>query len=135
MNRLLKLLSLGLTLLTFNAQAVIELYEFNTPQQEVLYHQMILELRCVVCQNQNLAESNAPIAQDLRRQLHKLITENNADKQQIVDYMTERYGDFVLYKPPLQANTLLLWLGPILLLFFALFLGVQFIKRSQQEAK
>jgi cytochrome c-type biogenesis protein CcmH len=135
MNRLLKLLSLSLMLLTFNAQAVIELYEFNTPQQEVLYHQMIQELRCVVCQNQSLAESNAPIAQDLRRQLHKLITENNADKQQIVDYMTERYGDFVLYKPPLQANTLLLWLGPILLLFFALFLGVQFIKRSQQEAK
>ena len=135
MNRLLKVLSLGLMLLTFNVQAVIELYEFNTPQQEVLYHQMIQELRCVVCQNQNLAESNAPIAQDLRRQLHKLITENNADKQQIVDYMTERYGDFVLYKPPLQANTLLLWLGPILLLFFALFLGVQFIKRSQQEAK
>lgn len=135
MNRLLKVLSLGLMLLTFNVQAVIELYEFNTPQQEALYHQMIQELRCVVCQNQNLAESNAPIAQDLRRQLHKLITENNADKQQIVDYMTERYGDFVLYKPPLQANTLLLWLGPILLLFFALFLGVQFIKRSQQEAK
>lgn len=115
-----------------NAKAVIELYEFDTPQQDALYQQMIQQLRCVVCQNQNLAESNAPIAQDLRKQLHHLIVEQQTNEQQIVTYMTERYGDFVLYKPPFQANTLMLWLGPLFGLVFAIILAVQFIRRSQQ---
>lgn len=118
---------------SLNAQAVIELYEFETSAQQTLYNQMIKELRCVVCQNQNLAESNAPIAQDLRKQLYFMVVEQQADRAKIIDYMTERYGDFVLYKPPLQTNTWMLWFAPLVLLFVALGLTIQFIRFSQRE--
>lgn len=124
-----------LCLLFFNAQAEIELREFKSTEQEILYQQMLKELRCVVCQNQNLAESNAPIAKDLRNQLHQLISEKNADKTAINQYMTERYGDFVLYNPPIQPNTWLLWFAPILLLGLAIWLGLSFIRASQTVNK
>lgn len=123
------------SLLFFNVQAEIELREFQTSEQEILYQQMLKELRCVVCQNQNLAESNAPIAKDLRDQLYKLITEKSADKAAINQYMTERYGDFVLYNPPLQPNTWLLWFAPILLLALAIWLAASFIRASQNPDK
>lgn len=124
-----------LCLLVLNAQAEIELREFKSTEQEILYQQMLKELRCVVCQNQNLAESNAPIAKDLRNQLHQLISEKNADKTAINQYMTERYGDFVLYNPPIQPNTWLLWFAPILLLGLAIWLGLSFIRASQTVNK
>src|SRR5215467_5446528 len=73
------------------------------------------ELRCLVCQNQTLAESNAPLAEDLRNQLREQIREGKSDKQ-VVDFLVERYGDFVLYRPPLKGTTILLWFGPLLLL-------------------
>ena len=75
------------------------------------------ELRCLVCQNQTLADSNAPLAEDLRREVRELATSGKNDAE-IKQYLVARYGDFVLYKPPLQSNTWLLWLGP-----FALLLG------------
>ena len=78
------------------------------------------QLRCLVCQNQSIAESNAGLAADLRKQLRQQIAEGKSDKE-IVEYMTSRYGDFVLYKPPFKATTLLLWLGPALLLAVGLF--------------
>ncbi|HKW36359.1 MAG TPA: cytochrome c-type biogenesis protein [Burkholderiales bacterium] len=73
------------------------------------------ELRCLVCQNQTLAESNAPLAEDLRNQLREKMREGKSDKE-VVDFLVERYGDFVLYRPPLKATTVLLWFGPLLLL-------------------
>ena len=73
------------------------------------------ELRCLVCQNQTLAESNAPLAEDLRNQLRERMREGKSDKE-VVDFLVERYGDFVLYRPPLKATTVLLWFGPLLLL-------------------
>jgi cytochrome c-type biogenesis protein CcmH len=73
------------------------------------------ELRCLVCQNQTIADSNAPLALDLRNQIRTQIGQGRSDDQ-IRDYMVERYGDFVLYKPPFKASTLVLWLGPLLLL-------------------
>jgi cytochrome c-type biogenesis protein CcmH len=73
------------------------------------------ELRCLVCQNQTLAESNAPLAEDLRNQLRERMRRGDSDKQ-VVDFLVERYGDFVLYRPPLKAATVLLWFGPLLLL-------------------
>lgn len=127
----MKYLILSFLLLASSAQAAIELREFEQPEQQILYQQMLKELRCVVCQNQNLAESTAPIAQDLRDQLYQLISQQNADQQQIKQYMTDRYGDFVLYNPPVQANTWLLWFAPILLLGFAIWLGYSFIRTSQ----
>ena len=73
------------------------------------------ELRCLVCQNQTLAESNAPLAEDLRNQLRERMREGKSDRE-VVDFLVERYGDFVLYRPPLKATTVLLWFGPLLLL-------------------
>jgi cytochrome c-type biogenesis protein CcmH len=72
------------------------------------------ELRCLVCQNQTIADSHADLAQDLRRQVREMIQRGDTD-QQIIDYMTARYGDFVLYRPPLKNTTALLWFGPALL--------------------
>jgi len=73
------------------------------------------ELRCLVCQNQTLAESNAPLAEDLRKQVREKMREGKSDKE-VVDFLVERYGDFVLYRPPLKGTTFLLWFGPLLLL-------------------
>ncbi|HZF19899.1 MAG TPA: cytochrome c-type biogenesis protein [Burkholderiales bacterium] len=73
------------------------------------------ELRCLVCQNQTLAESNAPLAEDLRNQVRERMREGKSDRE-VVDFLVERYGDFVLYRPPLKATTVLLWFGPLLLL-------------------
>lgn len=73
------------------------------------------ELRCLVCQNQSLAESHAPLALDLRRQIHEQLAQGRSE-QQVTQFMVQRYGDFVLYQPPFNASTALLWLGPVLLL-------------------
>ena len=83
--------------------------------QQDRYRDLIAELRCLVCQNQNIAESNAPLAQDLRIQVEAMIRDGRSDAE-IKQYMTERYGDFVLYRPPLRQQTLALWLFPPLLL-------------------
>ncbi|MDY0135925.1 MAG: cytochrome c-type biogenesis protein CcmH [Thiomicrospira sp.] len=122
-----------LWLCVFPAWAVVETYTFDTPEQQALYHEMVRELRCVVCQNQNLIESNAPIAQDLRQQLYQMIRYQAATRDDIVGFMTQRYGDFVLYRPPLQANSWLLWFAPVLMFVFGVGLWVQFIRRSQQQ--
>ncbi len=73
------------------------------------------ELRCLVCQNQTIADSNADLANDLRRQIRELLAQGKSERE-VLDYMTERYGDFVLYRPPLKPSTLLLWGGPALML-------------------
>ena len=105
----------ALMLLTSSALASnIEVYKFDDPQQEAIYKQLTEELRCLVCQNQNIADSNAPLAQDLRREVFRLLSEGRTDHE-ILDYMVTRYGDFVLYRPPVKGVTLMLWAGPALL--------------------
>lgn len=99
--------------------AVIEVREFDDPDKQALYEELIDELRCLVCQNQNLAASNADLAKDLRRQAHEMIQEG-AGKDEIIEYMVNRYGDFVLYRPPFKPTTLLLWVGPALFLAIGL---------------
>lgn len=89
--------------------------EFKTPQDESLYHELITELRCLVCQNQNIADSNADLAVDLRREIYNMI-ETGSTRRDIVDFMVQRYGEFVLYKPRFSMRTLVLWLAPALLL-------------------
>ena len=93
------------------------------------------ELRCLVCQNQTLAESNAPLAEDLRNQLRERMREGKSDKE-VVDFLVERYGDFVLYRPPLKGTTVLLWFGPLLLLAigFAVLLRRVHVRRRLTEA-
>jgi cytochrome c-type biogenesis protein CcmH len=88
---------------------------FDTPEQEERFKKLTLELRCTVCQNQNLADSDATLAHDLRRQVHEMLLAGKTDEE-IKDFMVQRYGDFVLYRPPVQTNTYLLWVAPLLIL-------------------
>jgi cytochrome c-type biogenesis protein CcmH len=97
------------------ARAAIEAYQFESAQMEADYNKLIAELRCLVCQNQNLAGSDADLAHDLRRETYEMLNEGKSP-QQVVDFMVERYGDFVLYRPQFKSTTYLLWLGPFLLL-------------------
>lgn len=104
-------------MLAFTAGAgaiVFEQRDFDNAEQLERYKILIYELRCLVCQNQNLADSDAELASDLRREVHRMILEgkSNAD---VVDFMVARYGDFVLYRPPLKAKTVLLWIAPFVL--------------------
>ncbi len=90
------------------------------------------ELRCLVCQNQTIADSSAPLAVDLRNTIREQLAKG-ASEREVVDFMTARYGDFVLYRPPLKATTLLLWAGPFLLLAFGAFLLVRQVRKRPEE--
>ncbi len=90
------------------------------------------ELRCLVCQNQNIADSNAELAQDLRREIRTMIGAGKSDKE-IIDFMVVRYGDFVLYRPPVKGATLLLWGGPLVLLALGLFALVRYQRRRAER--
>jgi len=96
-------------------QASIEAYQFESAEMEADYNQLINELRCLVCQNQNLAGSDADLARDLRRETYDMLSQGKS-QQQVIDFMVARYGDFVLYRPQFKSTTYLLWLGPFLLL-------------------
>jgi cytochrome c-type biogenesis protein CcmH len=106
-------------------------FEFNTPEQEQRYKDLAEDLRCLVCQNQSLADSHAELAQDLRNEVYRMIVEGHSD-QEIVDFLVTRYGDFVLFKPPLKTGTVLLWAGPFLLLIGALVIVVRFTLRNRR---
>ncbi len=117
-----------------SAGAVIEIEPLSSPELEARYRELIEELRCPKCQNQNLAASNSPIASDLRAQVRTLLEEGKSDRE-IVAYLVDRYGDFVRYRPPVQENTLLLWFGPGLLLLagaVVVFLVVRIYRRSRE---
>ena len=111
----MKKLVLCLFFLSQSIHAEIEVYQFKTPDLELRYQTLTEELRCLVCQNQNIADSHAELAQDLRRKVYEMLNRGETNPQ-IIDYMTERYGDFVLYRPPFNVKTLILWLAPILTL-------------------
>lgn len=114
------------------SKAAVDIVEFESQQQEQLYRQTIDELRCVVCQNQNLADSDAPLAQDLREITANMVRDNKS-KHQIKQFMVERYGEFVLYRPPLSAATSLLWFGPFIVLFASLLFSIRFIINRQKQ--
>jgi cytochrome c-type biogenesis protein CcmH len=107
---------LAILLLASLPLAAQEPLGFDDPAQEARYKALTEELRCTVCQNQNLADSDAPLAQDLRKEIHKMMTAGRSDAE-IKTFLVERYGDFVLYRPPMQGNTLALWAIPGVLLF------------------
>ncbi|MEE4219044.1 MAG: cytochrome c-type biogenesis protein [Xanthomonadales bacterium] len=88
---------------------------FDSIEQEERFNELTLELRCLVCQNQNLADSDAPLAQDLRKEIYDMLQAGESNNG-IKTFMIERYGDFVLYRPPFQGNTLALWVMPIIIL-------------------
>lgn len=130
---------LMLMLLLLGAAAVaqattIETYRFDDPGKEALYKKMIAELRCLVCQNQNLADSNAELAQDLRRKTYEMVSAGKSETE-IVGYMVQRYGDFVLYRPPVKGITLFLWAGPFILLAIGLLVLVRVIRQRSRPAE
>ena len=111
-------------------QAAIESYEFESTQMEADYYRLVRELRCLVCQNQNLAGSNADLAKDLRRQTYELLAQGKTPDQ-VAQYMVDRYGDFVLYRPRLKRDTLLLWFGPFVMLVLVLWLVIRAMRKKQ----
>jgi cytochrome c-type biogenesis protein CcmH len=122
-------LSMSLGVLA-QVNSVQEPMVFETQEQEERFKELTLELRCTVCQNQNLADSDATLAHDLRRQVHEMLLAGKTNEE-IKNFMVERYGDFVLYRPPVQTNTYLLWVAPLLMLLAgALILRVNIKKRS-----
>lgn len=115
------------------ARAVIETYEFSSPELEARYHRLSLELRCPKCQNQNIADSNAPISEDLRRLLYQQL-EAGASDQEILDDMVDRYGEFVRYRPDFDSKTAILWLAPLLFLLLGAVIALAVLRRGSNEA-
>lgn len=117
-------------LIVSSSASAIEVYEFDTQEQEALYQQLTKELRCLVCQNQNLADSDAGLAKDLKDQVANFV-KTGQDAETIKQYMIERYGDFVNYDPPMNASTLFLWFSPLVVfLLGGLILFINIRKQS-----
>ena len=108
------IVAIGFVSAAAHARTVFEPRGFSTPEHEQRYRTLVDELRCLVCQNQTIAESNADLASDLRREVHRMV-EDGRSEDEIAAFMVARYGDFVLYRPPLRGGTILLWAGPFLL--------------------
>ena len=108
-----------LLLCSFLVAAAIDVYQFEDAEKEKRFQELAYELRCPKCQNQNLADSNAEIAKDLRTKIQQMLVANKSNPE-IIDYMVERYGDFVLYEPRVKPQTYLLWYGPVLLIILGL---------------
>ncbi len=111
------------------AQAAVDNYTFDDPQRNKSFIHLTENLRCPKCQNQNIADSNAMIANDMRRKVHQLLSEGMSEDD-IVLFMKARYGDFVYYQPPLNAVTALLWLVPLSFVFFG-FIGFLYMKQNR----
>ncbi|MEQ1485121.1 cytochrome c-type biogenesis protein [Methyloglobulus sp.] len=121
-------------ILLISAQGfAIDDHQLANPEQQKTYEIIISELRCLVCQNQTIADSNAELASDLRRQVFEMLQQGKS-KEDIIQFMTDRYGDFVLYNPPLKTKTALLWLGPIAFLITGFIMIFWFIRRKKTAA-
>lgn len=137
MKMILRKLSLRLAAILalsfFAAQAsyaTIDLYKFDSPEQEQQFKELGQTLRCPKCQNNNIADSSAELAQDMRHKVYEMTKQGKSDDE-IVSYMIDRYGNFVTYDPPLTASTLVLWLGPLAVLVF----GFGFIVLRSRKSK
>ncbi|WP_421681598.1 cytochrome c-type biogenesis protein CcmH [Stutzerimonas urumqiensis] len=123
----------GLCLLACSlmASAAIDTYTFDSEAERERYRSLTEELRCPKCQNQNIADSNSPIAMDLRDEIYRMLQEGRSNEQ-IVDYLVARYGDFVRYRPPLNPTTFLLWYGPFGLLAIGLVVVVFIVTKRRR---
>ena len=110
---------IGCLFMFANVPAIDTPMEFNDPATALRFKKLTEELRCLVCQNQSLADSHAGLAQDLRNEVHRMVIAGDSDKE-IITYMVARYGDFVLYRPLVKNTTYFLWFGPFLILFIAI---------------
>ncbi len=105
----------SVSLLFLSSVLANSVYPLDSARKEAQFNHLLKDLRCLVCQNQDLADSNADLAKDLRNQVYQLVKEGKSDSE-ITDYLTARYGDFILFKPPVKTVTYLLWFGPVLFL-------------------
>lgn len=119
-------------LLNLSALAADDPVEFSNPEMQQRYYELIDEIRCLVCQNQSLADSHADLAQDLRNEIYNKVLAGEQDEQ-IVAFLVERYGDFVLYRPPLTKNTWLLWFGPFLFMLIGIVFAIILIKKQSAD--
>jgi len=111
--------------------AAEDYYKFNSHKDQQRFASLTSELRCLVCQNQTLAESNSPLAEDLRNQIYIKINSGQTDKN-ITDYLISRYGNFISYRPPLDSSTVFLWFGPFIIFIFGIFYLFYIIKKNKQ---
>ncbi len=119
----------AMMLIALPGHALTDIISFKNPEQEQLYRELTAELRCPKCQNQNIADSNAVVAVDMRHKTLQLV-EQGMDKSQVIDYMKTRYGDFVHYQPPFRFSTMWLWLLPMMLI---LMLALLMLKKQRQQ--
>ncbi len=112
----------------------VDVFQFDNDEQRDRYRALIEELRCPKCLNINIAGSDAPIAQDLRRAVHRLVVVEGKSDQEVLDYMHARYGDFVLYDPPLSSRTALIWILPVIVAGIALVVLIWFVVRRKQSS-
>ncbi|QDE29624.1 heme lyase NrfEFG subunit NrfF [Shewanella polaris] len=113
----------------------VDTYEFKSVENQERALALSDQLRCPQCQNQNLVDSNSPVAKDLRLEVYKMVDGGKSDDE-IINFMTSRYGNFVLYKPKLDSETYILWLGPFGLLILGLFIGFIFVRKQRiQESE
>ncbi len=119
-------------LLNLSTLAADDPVEFSNPEMQQRYYELIDEIRCLVCQNQSLADSHADLAQDLRNEIYNKVLAGEQDEQ-IVAFLVERYGDFVLYRPPLTKNTWLLWFGPFLFMLIGIVFAIILIKKQSAD--
>lgn len=120
------------TVLAQDSSSAIMPFDFETDGDRQRYQYFSKILRCPMCQNQNLSGSNAGIATDLRKELHRLITEDYSD-QQIIDFMQSRYGNFILYEPPVNKTTSVLWFAPIVFLLLGVAILVAMVRRQRND--
>lgn len=131
--RLLTLFSIiGCLFMFTNVSAIDTPMEFDDPATELRFKKLTEELRCLVCQNQSLADSHAELAQDLRNEVYKMVNAGDSNKE-IIDYMVTRYGDFVLYRPPIKNTTYFLWFGPFLILLIAIIIIARVIRSRDND--
>lgn len=122
------LIVLALMLAASVAMAIDTEADFTDPKMQARYDRLVAELRCLVCQNQSIADSNAGLAADLRREVHAMLLAGRSDAE-IQRFMTDRYGDFVLYRPPMRPRTWLLWGAPFLLLGIGAVVAIRIVSR------
>ncbi len=120
-------LALFFTCLVVPAYAIDDGQAFDDPEMQARYERIISEVRCLVCQNQTIRDSNVFLASDLRREIRRLLSEGKTDAE-ISEFLVTRYGDFVLYRPPMRGKTLILWLAPFLLIGFGLVVVIRVLR-------
>lgn len=131
--QLLLILAMSLSGMQLSA-APVETFQFDSPETEKVFHKLSEELRCLVCQNQNIAESNADLAKDLRLEIYTMLSDGKSEDE-IVDFMVGRYGDYVLYRPPFKPMTWLLWFAPVIVFIIGVFFVLRYMKSQKANVQ